>query len=110
MRRAVLSSPVRGRSLDVPGQDLAFADVVRGADDAFHLHLLDQAGGAVVADLQMPLHKTGRGLALAAHQRHRLIVKTVARTDLVVAERIDGVARSLILGDLVDIVGLAAHL
>ena len=85
-------------------QHLALADVVGGADDAFGLHPLDQLGGAVVADLQMALHKARRGLALAAHQRDRLVVQLVARAALLVAaEHLDRRA-AVILGDIVDIV------
>ena len=38
-----------------PDQHLALADMVGRPDDAFLLHLLDQLGGAVVADVQMAL-------------------------------------------------------
>src|SRR5579859_2776049 len=76
-----------GRSPSPPrrGEDLALADVVGGADDAFGLHALDDAGGAVVADLQVALHKARRGLALAADDRDRLVVERVARAVLLAA-------------------------
>src|SRR3982074_1379855 len=64
---------------DMPGQNLALADMVGGRDDALALHPLDDARRPVVADLQMALHEAGRGLALAADQRHRLVVEQVAR-------------------------------
>src|SRR5262245_12589980 len=93
------------RSLDVPRQHLALADMVRGADDALGLHALDDPGGAVVADLQVPLHQARRRLALAADQRPRLVVETVARFRLLTFT--DNVERRiLILGDLVEIGGL----
>ena len=59
-------------SIDVARQHFALADMVGGADDAFGFHALDDAGGAVVADLQVALDEAGRGLALAADQRHRV--------------------------------------
>ena len=62
------------RSIAAARQNLALADMVGGADDPFGLHALDDPGGAVVADLQMALHKAGRRLALAAHHRDRLRV------------------------------------
>src|SRR5216683_413675 len=54
------------RSIDIARQHLALADMIGGADDALGLHALDDARGAVVADLQVALHETGRRLALAA--------------------------------------------
>ena len=41
---------------------------VRGAEHALALHLLDDAGRAVVADLQVALDEAGRRLALAADE------------------------------------------
>jgi hypothetical protein len=40
-------------------QNLPFADMVRRADDAFLLHLLDQLGRLVVSDIQVPLDERG---------------------------------------------------
>src|ERR1700709_273637 len=47
--------------------------MVRGADDAFLLHLLDQLGRLVVADVQVPLNERGGGFALPRNDRYRLI-------------------------------------
>src|SRR5476649_2253733 len=52
--------------------------MVGAADDAFLLHAFDDAGGAVVADLQIALDEAGAALALARHQRDRLVVELVA--------------------------------
>src|SRR5579872_362273 len=91
------------------GEDFALADVVGAADDAFRFHALDDAGGAVVADLQMALDEAGRGLALAGDQRHGLVVEAVAGAGVFVA--LAGLERTLIvLGDLVDVVGLGVAL
>jgi len=38
------------------GEDLPLAIMLRRADDALGLHFLDQPGGAVVADAELPLH------------------------------------------------------
>ncbi len=54
--------------------DVALAGVVGGPDDALLLHPLHDRGGAVVADLQPALDVGGRGLAVAQHHLHRLIV------------------------------------
>src|SRR3546814_20887513 len=51
--------------------------MVGAADDAFLFHALHDAGGAVVADLQVALDKRRAGLALAADQSHRLVVESV---------------------------------
>src|SRR5262249_53579097 len=93
-------------------QDFALADVVGGADDAFGLHALDQAGGAVVADLQIALHEAGRGLALARDQRDRLVVEIVARAAaLAVAAEADFARRRLAgLGRAVGVRRLALAL
>src|SRR5438067_13736432 len=67
------------------GEDLALADMVGGADDAFGLHALDQTRGAVVADLQIALHKARRGLALARDERDGLVVQRIARATCLLA-------------------------
>src|SRR5665213_2888787 len=96
-------------SLDVAGQDLALADVIGAADDAFGLHPLDDAGGPVIADLEVALHEARRGLAITADQRDRLVVERVAGI-AAVAAGID-VERCLdVLGDLVEIDRLAVAL
>ena len=85
--------------------------MVGGADDALLLHALDDAGGAVVADLQMALDKTGRGLALAGDERHRLVVKLIAAAAVVVEGGAEfAAALGDVLGDLLDVVGLGAGL
>src|SRR5260370_34787464 len=75
----------RARSIDIARQHFAFADMVGGADDALGLHALDDARGAIVADLQVALDEARRRLALAAHQRHRLVIERIARAALAVA-------------------------
>src|SRR5471032_3127028 len=52
--------------------------MVGAADDAFLLHAFDDAGGAVVADLQVALDEAHAALALARHERNRLVVELVA--------------------------------
>src|SRR3982750_3662408 len=73
--------------VDVARQHLALADVVGRADHALLLHALDDAGGAVIADLQVALDEAGRALALARHQGDRLVVELVALALLAVARR-----------------------
>src|SRR5579862_9535873 len=89
------------------GEDFALADVIGRADDAVGFHPLDEAGGAVVADLQVALDKAGRSLAFAADKGDGLMIEAVAGAALVVAgERVEGAV--IVLGDLVDVVGLGA--
>src|SRR5690348_18358146 len=91
----------RCRSIAAATQDLALADVVGRADHALALHALDDARGAVVADLQVPLDEAGRGFAFAQHQVDRLIVELIARALAVLGER-----RHLVLlvgGDVLEI-------
>src|SRR5258708_36018646 len=64
--------------VDVARHDLALADMVGAAHDAFLLHALDDAGGAVVADLQVAMDEAHAALALARHEGDRLIVELVA--------------------------------
>src|SRR5947208_2822810 len=92
------------------GEDLALADMVGGADDAFGFHALDQSRGAVVADLQIPLHKARRGLALAGDERHGLVVERVARAAFLLAKRIEPAACAIILGDVEEVLWLAVPL
>ena len=47
--------------------------MVRRPDHAFLLHLLDQLGGPVIPDIQVPLNERRRGLALARHQIDGLV-------------------------------------
>src|SRR3546814_8981026 len=56
--------------------------MIRRAHDSFFFHLLDDAGGAVVADLQMALNEAGRGLALLADEPDRAVEQLVARAAL----------------------------
>src|SRR5437588_8942669 len=79
------------------GEDLALADMVGGADNAFGFHALDEARGAVVADLQIALHKARRGLALARDERDGLVVERVARAAFLLAERIEPAAGAIVI-------------
>src|SRR5215472_17662604 len=58
-----------------PDQHLPLADVVGGTDHPLLLHLLDQLGGPVVAQVQVPLDEAGAGLALARHHCDRLLIQ-----------------------------------
>src|SRR5437763_15936679 len=101
----------RGRSPRRRGEHLALADMVGGADDAFGSHAVDQARGAVVADLQIALHKARRSLALAGNERHGLVVERIARAALVVTEAVEPAApRAVILGDVEEVLRLAMPL
>src|SRR5262249_45501284 len=89
---------------DVAREDLALADVVGGRHHAFALHALDDAGGAVVADLQVALDEAGRALALTRDQGDRLIVELVALALLAFARRTAASLLALgIVGHGVDI-------
>src|SRR5579885_1781789 len=81
MRRRRQRRPIAATLARRRRQHLALADVVGLADHAFGLHPLDDPGGAVVADLEMPLDKAGRGLALAADQCHPLVATSSAETN-----------------------------
>ena len=70
------------------------------ADHPFALHPLDDAGGAVVADLEMALNEAGRGLALRRHERHGPVVERILLR--VLAD--PGGGRFGLLGDALDIV------
>src|SRR5688500_3734331 len=56
-------------------QDLAFSGVVGRADQAVLLHLLDDRGGAVVADRKAPLDVAGGDFSVAQHDGDRLVVE-----------------------------------
>src|SRR6187401_1769209 len=75
------NAPVSGQSSEfvVFGryQDLALAGMIGGADDTFLLHALDDRRRAVVADAKPPLDVAGRGLAVAQHDCHRLVIGIV---------------------------------
>src|SRR5437763_5716492 len=93
------------------GEDLAFADMVGRADDPLGFHALDQPRGAVVADLQIALHKARRGLALARDERHGLVVQRIARAAFVLAAKaVEAAARAVILGDVEEVLRLAVPL
>src|SRR5665213_3132620 len=89
-----------------PRQDVTLAGVIGGPDHPLVLHLLDQRGGAVVADLQPALDIAGGGLAVAGDHGHGAVVEIVARAGL--AEAAVGL---LVLlgqgGDLLEILRLA---
>src|SRR3546814_15895302 len=52
--------------------------MIGGGDQALFLHALDDAGGAVVADLQMALHEAGGSLAMLQNHGHGTVVEVVA--------------------------------
>src|SRR5215218_11347635 len=97
----------RGPSLtlavvDVACEHLTLADMVGGGDHALALHALDDAGGAVVADLQVALDEAGRAFALTGDQRDRLVVELVALALLALAGA-NALLAVGIVGDRVDI-------
>src|SRR3546814_20014756 len=59
-------------------KQFALAHVSGSRDQTRFLHALDDAGGAVVADLEVALHKAGRCLAVLQHHRHGAVVEVVA--------------------------------
>src|SRR3546814_4440780 len=65
-------------------QHFAAADMVGRPHQPLLLHLLDQAGGAVIADAQLPLEPTGRRLLIFEHQLAGLAEKL--RVGAVVAQ------------------------
>src|SRR5436190_21629165 len=82
--------------------------MVGGADHALLLHALDDAGGAVVADLQIALDEAHAALALAGDQRDRLVVELVALAILAALARQAAALLALgIVGDRFDVVGHA---
>src|ERR1051326_4013334 len=92
-------------------EHLALADMVGGADDPLGFHALDQPCGAVVADLQIALHKARRSLALAGDERHGLVVQRIARAAFVLAAKpVEAAARPVILGDVEEILRLTTPL
>src|SRR6185369_15672728 len=56
-------------------EHFAVAVVLLGADDALLFHQFDQARGAVVPDLQPPLHAGYRGSTRFGHDAHGLVVQ-----------------------------------
>ena len=58
----------------VAREDFPSPDPVGLADHAFFLHLFDDTGGAVISDLQVALHETGRRLTFAAYEGDGLVV------------------------------------
>src|SRR5690242_2969401 len=100
MGRDSLPRPI----VDVAREHLALADMVGGGHDTLALHALDDAGGAIVADLQVALDEAGRALALARHQSDRLVVELVAFALLAAALARRAALLALgIVGDGVDV-------
>src|SRR3984957_15577257 len=83
--------------------------MIGGADHVFLFHAVHDAGGAVVADLQMALDEAGRGLALARHQGHGLVVEIGAfalAAGGAAARLVEfGDRRIIVFGDFLDIAG-----
>src|SRR5262245_2752912 len=95
------------------GQHFTLADMVGLAHHAFLFHALDDAGGAVVADLQVALDEAGGAFALARDQRDRLVVEVVARAAVAAAEAVGILAERAILvalGHFLQVGGLALAL
>src|SRR5690606_24309557 len=89
-------------------ENFPLADVVRGADDAVRFHLLDDAGGAIVADLQVTLDEAGGCLSLARDESHRAVVEIVAVVaGAALLEARNARGDVLVLGDRVQIRRLA---
>src|SRR5271165_1139721 len=97
------------RSIAAPHQNLALAHVVGRADDALSFHPFDDSRGAIVANLEMALHKAGRRLTLPTYYGDCLCIERVAQTALLLASR-QTEGRVVILGDRIDVVGLGARL
>src|SRR6266542_2547079 len=85
---ADITAPAIGRD-----QDLAEAAAVGGADDATILHLVEDAGGAGIADPQATLEERGGGLVRATHDLDRLGQQRVAVVALLTGLA-SGLARS----------------
>ena len=64
---------------------------------------------AIVANLEMALHKAGRRLTLPTYYGNCLCIERVAQTTLLLASR-QTEGRVVILGDRIDVVGLGARL
>src|SRR5690606_30039016 len=92
---------------EVAGEHFALADMVGSADDALALHALDDARGAVIADLQVTLHEAGRSLPFPTDNGDRLVVELVAALGFVAAGKPRG--GLLLARDVLDI-GRAALL
>src|SRR6516165_8585124 len=84
-RNDVGSCRLQLRSIAAADQNLALADVVGGADNAFCFHLLNNPSGAVVAYLKMALHETRRSLALSANHRNSLCIELITRFAVLVS-------------------------
>ena len=52
--------------------------MIRLANNTFLLHRLNNAGSAVIADLQVPLNKARTGLSFVCHQGDRAVVEFVS--------------------------------
>src|SRR5439155_20780250 len=66
------SIPLLVRSLQ---QDFTLAGMIGLAHHALVLHALHDRSGAIVADLQPTLDVAGRGLSVAQHHLHRLLIE-----------------------------------
>src|SRR5690606_36438685 len=58
-------------------QHFALAIMPRFADHAGHFHGFNQARGAVVADLELALHRGNRGAPCLQHERHRFVIQRI---------------------------------
>src|SRR5438105_14463715 len=75
---AVAAAPGNPSLLRRPGrQHIARAIGLQRAHEPRLLHAFQQPRGAVVADLQPPLHVRYGGLALGRHDPHRLVVQRI---------------------------------
>src|SRR5262245_23970727 len=108
-----MMAEIRPRASDAGShlaQDFAFAGVVGGADDAVFFHSLDQARGAVVADLELPLDEAGRGLPFAQNDLDRLAVEAGVLAFLLIAAEAKRILFVFVLRHLLDIGRLALRL
>src|SRR5262245_49653898 len=62
-----------GRRLEC--QNFAASGMVRGADQPFALHALNEIGSPVIADRKPPLNVASRNLAIAQHDGHGAVVE-----------------------------------
>src|SRR3546814_3142461 len=90
------------------GHHVAAADMIERAHQPLLLHPLDQAGGAVISDAQLPLQPARRGLLAFGDDLARLRVHAILGA---VAARRSALHREAavlgFLGDAFDIVGRA---
>ena len=60
--------------INVAREYFAFAHMVRGADNAFSFHLVNNTRVAIIADLKIPLNKTCLRFALTENQRNGFVI------------------------------------